>query len=60
MRQDPKSDQALRDTYAKSFTLQTMYPTVEEYIKKMTPAGATMAGNTGFSAVYDSNNRPIK
>jgi len=60
MRQDPKSDQALRDTYAKSLTLQTMYPTVEEYIKKMTPAGATMAGNAGFSEVYDSNNRLIK
>jgi hypothetical protein len=58
---DPKSEQALRDKYAGDKTLQLLYPNIDDYIRKMTPAGATMASNTGsFSAVYDSNNRLIK
>jgi hypothetical protein len=58
---DPKSDQALRDKYAGSLALQTQYATVDDYIKKMTPSGATMANNTGgFSAVYGPDNKQIR
>lgn len=60
---DPKSIQTLRDTYAKSNYLQMMYPNIDDYVRAMTPTGAagTLASNTGgFSAVYDSNNRLIK
>ena len=60
-KQDAKSDQALRDAYLKSPYLQTLYPNIDDYIKKMTPAGATMANNTGgFSAVYGADNRRIQ
>jgi hypothetical protein len=58
---DPKSDQALRDKYAGSLALQTQYPNIDDYIRKMTPAGATMANNTGnFSAVYGANGQRIQ
>ena len=59
---DPKSDQALRDKYAGDKTLQLLYPNIDDYIRKMTPAGATMAGNTGgFSrGVFDVNGRPVQ
>ena len=61
MRNNPKSDQTLRDKYAGSLALQTQYPTVDDYIRKMTPAGATMANNTGgFSAVYGPDNKQIR
>jgi hypothetical protein len=60
-RNDPKSDQALRDKYAGSLALQTQYPNIDDYIRKMTPAGATMAGNAGgFSAVYGANGQRIQ
>jgi hypothetical protein len=58
---DPKSEQALRDKYAGSLALQTQYPNIDDYIRKMTPAGATMANNTGnFSAVYGANGQRIQ
>lgn len=57
---EPKSDQAMRDAYIKSPYLQAMYPNIEEYLKKMNPAGATMASNTGFSAVYGPDNKRIQ
>ena len=58
---DAKSDQALRDKYAGDKTLQLLYPNIDDYIRKMTPAGATMANNTGnFSAVYGANGQRIQ
>jgi hypothetical protein len=60
---EAKSDQALRDAYIKSPYLQTLYPNIDDYIKKMTPANATMASNAGaggFSAVYGPNNQRIQ
>jgi hypothetical protein len=60
---DPKSDQSLRDAYLKSPYLQTMYPSIDDYIKKMSPAGAQVAGvgNTGYSrGVFDINGRQIQ
>ena len=59
---EPKAEQALRDKYAGDKTLQLLYPNIDDYIRKMTPAGATMAGNTGgFSrGVFDINNRPVQ
>jgi hypothetical protein len=58
---DPKSDQALRDKYAGDKTLQLLYPNIDDYIRKMTPAGATMASNAGgFSAVYGPNGQRIQ
>jgi hypothetical protein len=59
---DARSDQALRDKYAGDKTLQLLYPNIDDYIRKMTPAGATMAGNTGgFSrGVFDINGRPVQ
>jgi hypothetical protein len=58
---EPKAEQALRDKYAGDKTLQLLYPNIDDYIKKMTPAGATMAGNTGnFSAVYGANGQRIQ
>ena len=60
-RNDPKSDQALRDKYAGDKTLQLLYPNIDDYIRKMTPAGATMASNAGgFSAVYGPNGQRIQ
>jgi hypothetical protein len=58
---EPRSEQALRDKYAGDKTLQLLYPNIDDYIKKMTPAGATMANNTGgFSAVYGANGQRIQ
>ena len=58
---DPKSEQALRDKYAGDKTLQLLYPNIDDYIRKMTPAGATMASNAGgFSAVYGPNGQRIQ
>jgi hypothetical protein len=59
---EPKSEQALRDKYAGDKTLQLLYPNIDDYIRKMTPAGATMASNAGgFSrGVFDINNRPVQ
>jgi hypothetical protein len=58
---DPKSDQALRDKYAGDKTLQLLYPNIDDYIRKMTPSSATMANNTGnFSAVYGADNKRIQ
>jgi hypothetical protein len=58
---ESKSEQALRDKYAGDKTLQLLYPNIDDYIKKMTPAGATMANsNAGFSAVYGANGQRIQ
>ena len=58
---EAKGDQALRDKYAGDKTLQLLYPNIDDYIRKMTPAGATMANNTGnFSAVYGPDNKQIR
>jgi hypothetical protein len=58
---ESKSDQALRDAYIKSPYLQAMYPNINDYIKKNTPAGATMSANAGnFSAVYGPDNKRIQ
>jgi hypothetical protein len=58
---EPKAEQALRDKYAGDKTLQLLYPNIDDYIRKMTPAGATMAGNAGsFSAVYGANGQRIQ
>jgi hypothetical protein len=58
---EPKAEQALRDKYAGDKTLQLLYPNIDDYIRKMTPAGATMANNTGnFSAVYGANGQRIQ
>jgi hypothetical protein len=60
-RNEPKAEQALRDKYAGDKTLQLLYPNIDDYIRKMTPAGATMASNAGgFSAVYGANGQRIQ
>lgn len=58
---EPKAEQALRDKYAGDKTLQLLYPNIDDYIRKMTPASATMASNAGgFSAVYGPNGQRIQ
>jgi hypothetical protein len=62
MGQDPKSDQALQLQYAKDPLRFTM--SYDQWLKQNFPnyggQQVASAGNTGYSLVYDSNNRPIK